>query len=373
MINLFQPSIGEEALLELKNVFDSNWLGRGNKSSQFEQLLAKYLGVSKDNLGTNACCTDSIFSSIKLLELDPDDLVTIPTNSFPAVGSAVLEAGAKLAIVDIKQDGNIDLEKIPKDILKETKVFFITHYGGIPVDINSLRQISSKEVLIFEDCACALGSFQNGISVGSNADFACWSFDPMKLVSTGEGGAYFSKNMDFVEKLKIYNYLGLPINEKSGLDKSADSGNWWTYDVCMPGRRSMFCDFHAAIGIPEIEKVNNYLERKNNIRDFYEKSFNKSGIDFVKQDDPSISYSNYFMTIKHPKRNDLASYMKQNNVYTSLRYSPLHKMSIFKDYAYGDFKGSEIFYNSSLNIPIHQNLKDEDVDKICKIIENFDK
>ena len=135
----------------------------------------------------------------------------------------------------------------------------------------------------------------------------------------------------------------------------------------------MFCDFHAAIGIPEIEKVNNYLERKKHIRDFYIKFLDKLGIDYVKQDNPSISYSNYFMTIRHPKRNELASYMKQNNVYTSLRYSPLHKMSIFKDYAFGDFKGSEIFYKNSLNIPIHQNLKDQDLEIICKVIEDFDK
>ena len=100
----------------------------------------------------------------------------------------------------------------------------------------------------------------------------------------------------------------------------------------------MFCDFHAAIGIPEIEKVNNYLERKKHIRDFYIKFLDKLGIDYVKQDNPSISYSNYFMTIRHPKRNELASYIKQNNVYTSLRYSPLHKIIIFKDYAFGDFK-----------------------------------
>ena len=111
MINLFQPSIGEEALFEMKKVFDSNWLGRGKKSSEFEELLAKYFGVSKENIGTNACCTDSIFSSIKLLKLGPDDLVTIPTNSFPAVGSAVLEAGAKLAIVDIKEDGTFRLDQ----------------------------------------------------------------------------------------------------------------------------------------------------------------------------------------------------------------------------------------------------------------------
>ena len=92
---------------------------KGKKSSEFEELLAKYFGVSKENIGTNACCTDSIFSSIKLLKLGPDDLVTIPANSFPAVGSAVLEAGAKLAIVDIKEDGNIDFKKIPENILKQ--------------------------------------------------------------------------------------------------------------------------------------------------------------------------------------------------------------------------------------------------------------
>ena len=99
----------------------------------------------------------------------------------------------------------------------------------------------------------------------------------------------------------------------------------------------------------------------------------KLGIEYIEQNDSSVSYSNYFMTIKHPKRNELAKYLKQNNIYTSLRYSPLHKMSIFKEYAYGEFKGSEMFYKSSLNIPIHHNLKDLEVDSICKSLESFHK
>ena len=79
------------------------------------------------------------------------------------------------------------------------------------------------------------------------------------------------------------------LTKKSDLDKSEDSVNWWTYDVCMPGRRSMFCDFHAAIGIPEIKKVEKYLKRKKNIRSFYEKFLDKLGIEYIEQNDSSVS------------------------------------------------------------------------------------
>ena len=112
MINLFQPSIGEEALVEMKNVFESNWLGRGKKSSHFEELLSEYFGVSKEIIGTNSCCTDSIFSSIKLLALGPDDLVvTIPTNSFRRLVALFLRLEQNWQLLTLKKMEILILKK----------------------------------------------------------------------------------------------------------------------------------------------------------------------------------------------------------------------------------------------------------------------
>ena len=372
MINLFEPNIGSDSLDQLKDVFESNWLGRGKKVALFEERLSTQLCIEKSKISTNSCCSDAIFNAIQMLDLSEDDLVIIPTNSFPAIASSILHSKANLKIVDIKKNGNIDIDKIPNELIKKASLVFITHYGGIPVNIEKLRNLLPNTSLIFEDCACALGTKVDNKPVGSDSDFSCWSLDPMKLITAGEGGVFSSNDLSFLNKVKQYSYLGLPLKEKTGLEKSSSDSNWWLYELEMPGRRSVFCDFHAAIGLPELEKIDDYLNKKKIIREKYIKTLNDLKVNFVAQDQKGVSYSNYFMTLQNERRDELAKFLKQNGIYSSLRYSPLHKMDLFKKYAVDDMKGADYFYSNSLNIPIHQNLNNEEVDFICaKLGEYF--
>ena len=371
MINLFQPNINEASLVQLKEVFESCWLGRGKKVKEFELHLSNYLGIDSTFLSTNSCCTETIFNSVHLLNLTNNDLVVIPTNSFPAIGSSVLESGAKLLIVDIDEFGNIDLSKIPDKVYNKAKLFFITHYGGIPVDIIQLKKLINTNTKVFEDCACALGTTINNQSIGITSDLACWSMDAMKLITTGEGGFFTSSNLSFLDDLKRYNYLGLPLNEKSGLEKSSNNSEWWLYDLESTGRRSVFCDFNAAIGLPELFNINQYLTRKREFRKIYEEFFDEIGLNYIKQNKLNVEYSNYFMTVQTPLRNELAIFLKNNGIYSSLRYSPLHKMNIFKDFSSLNMEGAELFFSQSLNIPIHHNLSADNVFYICESIKKF--
>ena len=371
MINLFQPNIGSDSLDQLKDVFESNWLGRGKKVALFEERLSTKLCIEKTKISTNSCCSDAIFNAIQMLDLSEDDLVIIPTNSFPAIASSILHSKANLKIVDIKKNGNIDIDKIPNELIKKASLVFITHYGGIPVNIKKLRALLSNNSLIFEDCACALGTKVDNKPVGSDSDFSCWSLDPMKLITAGEGGVFSSNDLSFLNKVKQYSYLGLPLKEKTGLEKSSSDSNWWLYELEMPGRRSVFCDFHAAIGLPELEKIDDYLNKKKKIREKYIKTLNDLKVNFVEQDQKGVSYSNYFMTLQDERRDELAKFLKQNGIYSSLRYSPLHKMDLFKKYSVEDMKGADYFYSNSLNIPIHQNLNIEEVDFICAKLREY--
>ena len=112
-------------------------------------------------------------------------LVIVPSNSFPAVGSSVIRAGLNLKIIDIdKTTGNICLKTLQQIDKSKIGCVFLTHYGGNPVDVKSIKKLLKKNTLIFEDCAGALGSFYNdGTAVGTKGDFACRSFDPMKMVT----------------------------------------------------------------------------------------------------------------------------------------------------------------------------------------------
>jgi aminotransferase len=372
MINLFEPNIGYRSLEQLNEVFTSKWLGRGDLVGLFEDKLSKFMNIKK-NFHTISSCSDAIIGSFHLFDFKPDDEIIIPTNSFPVISSGAILNGLKPVLVDIDPvTGNIDFESCKNALSVKTKAIYITHYGGIPVDIPKLKQHMGVDILVLEDSACALGTFVNNHSVGDGADFSCWSFDAMKLLVCGEGGAFHLKNNELFERACEYFYLGLPKNKKSGLDSARDNANWWEYDIKRIGVRSVFTNINAAIGLPEIESLSSYLDTKANIASKYDGNLKSELIahrkDLLKD---YLTYSNYFYTIKTEKRDELAEFLLKRQIYTSLRYSPIHKMGLFQKYARGKFLGSDDFYSRSLNIPIHQNLGERDIDFIVTTINSF--
>jgi aminotransferase len=372
MINLFEPNIGKQSIESLGQVFTSKWLGRGDFVNLFEEKITKFMHID-NNFHTISSCSDAIIGSFELFDFKPNDEIIIPTNSFPVISSGAILKGLIPVIVDIDPStGNIDFESCRKALSPKTKAVYITHYGGIPVDIKKLKEYIGNDILILEDSACALGTFVDNQSVGTNGDFSCWSFDAMKLLVCGEGGAFHMKDRERFERACEYFYLGLPKNKKSGMDSAKDNANWWEYDLKRIGIRSIFTNINAAIGLSEVDKLNEYLEKKAQIAFKYDNNLKIELIshrDNLKKD--NVSYSNYFYTIKAKNRDQLAKYLLEKNIYTSLRYSPLHKMKLFSKYATGNFIGAENFYSRSLNIPIHQNLEFNDVDFIIDSINSF--
>ena len=371
MINLFQPSISTESLENLKSVFDSNWLGRGEFVQIFEKHLCDYL--ENENIHTIASASNGIDGVYDIFDLQKGDEIIIPTNSFPVIASSAKLRGLKVVIVDINAvTGNICLESLEKSLSKKTKAVFITHYGGIPVDLEEIKSRIGDNVLIFEDSACALGTKVKGKSCGIDADFSVWSFDAMKLVVCGEGGAVHFKSEELLNRAKEYFYLGLPNKSKSGLDSSRDGLNWWEYDLNSYGVRSVFTNVNAAIGLPQILDIENKLKRKSAIAKHYDNELKQ---DFTRNRNQYISteieYSNYFYTIQSESRDVLAHKLLEKGIYSSLRYSPLHKMKLFRQDANLVYPGAEKFFERSLNIPIHSSLDEHEVNRVVNVLNAF--
>lgn len=371
MINLFQPDVTEESLNNLRDVFKSNWLGRGDLVKEFEDEFANFIG--NKNIHTIASASNGIDGVFDIFPFEKGDEIIVPTNSFPIIASSAKLRGITIRIADIdRYTGNICLESLGQLLTSKTKAVFITHYGGIPLNIESVRKIIGNDILVFEDSACALGTKINGVSCGNNADFSVWSFDAMKLVVCGEGGAIHFRSREKLEEAKEYFYLGLPNKSKSGLDSAKEGGVWWDYDLSRPGIRSIFTNVNAAIGIPQILQIHSKLEKKKEIAITYDENLDEVNTNhrktFLKDD---IVYSNYFYTIQSDRRDFLARYLLENGVYSSLRYSPLHKMRLFEGDNLKEFPGAEHFFKKSLNIPIHSSLESSEIEKIINLIKNF--
>lgn len=371
MINLFEPDISKQSFELLSDIAKSRWLGRGSYVLEFEKLFAAFQNVDPTHVHTISCCSDAIFGVLDIVGIKAGEEVIVPSISFPAVASAVIKHGAKLVVVDcVAETGNVDLEAVGNAISERTKAVFVTHYGGAPVDIEALRAIVGPEILILEDAACAFGSFRHDVAIGTEGDFGCWSFDAMKLLTCGEGGAVYFKDAKHVEIAKEYFYLGLPAQSKSGIDRQGTDDRWWEYQLTRPGRRSIFTNINAAFGIPQYANLPTILEKRASIRRRYMDCLIKVGGNFVEQNDQSVKYSNYFFTVLSQKRDQLASHLKSNGIYSTFRYYPLHLIDIFRPYAL-ECSGAFEFSETALNIPIHQNLSDDDVEKICDALTEF--
>lgn len=371
MINLFEPNVGLPSLKLLENVFNSKWLGRGGYVSEFENKLCDFLHVSNDKLHTISCCTDAIFGAFQILGLESGGEVIVPSITFPAVGSAILAAGMVPRVVDINcESGNLCLDSLSCALSKNTVAVFITHYGGIPLDTKKLRELVGPKIYIIEDAACALGTFVDGVACGTEGDFGCWSFDAMKLLTCGEGGAIHITNSEKMNFAKEYFYLGLPSQTKSGIDRQATSNRWWEYQLNCAGRRSIFTNINAAIGLPQFDSLPAALSRREEIRRYYCQEFDLIGLSYLRQEDPRVTYSNYFFTIINNRRDDLAEFLKKKGIYSSFRYFPLNLIDLFKPYAF-ECPAAIKFSNTALNIPIHQSLTDQDVMLIAGAVREF--
>lgn len=368
MINIFEPTVQKDSYELLNKVFESKWLGRGEYVNIFEEKLKDYLEIN--NLSTVSCASDAIFGSIKLFNFAKGSKIAIPVNSFPAIGSAIIENNLTPIFIDINPvTGNICIDHLKKYSNDNISAIFITHYGGTPVDVKKIRKIFDNTIIL-EDSACALGSSVEGVKIGAEADFSCWSFDAMKLITCGEGGAFSFKNKDLHNRAKEYFYLGLPSSSKSGLDKSRTQGNWWNYEIFQPGVRSVFTNINAAIGIPNLGSIFEKLDYLKILRKRYEKNLDGK-IQYAPQDDPKVEYSNYFFTIFSKRRDHLARKLLDNGIYTTLRYERLDGMNMFSKFKLDNYPGADTFYSQALNIPIHVNLSLENVDFISETIIKY--
>jgi len=375
MINLFQPSLGLEELKGLEKIFNSNWIGKGDEVKKFEENFAKSLKCDVSHFLSTTSCTEAIFLSSKIFSFSSKDEVIIPSISFPSIGSAVFESGAKIIFSDVDQRSlNVRAEDLEHLITKRTKAVFVTHYGGVPCDMDDILELcKSHNIKLIEDSACAVRSFYKDRACGTMGDFGMWSFDAMKTLTTGDGGMiYISDNQNRIMAEELL-YLGLPKKTKSGLDSSSDGNkSWWEFEMNSPGRRAIMNNISASIGNHQLEKLGSFILRRKEIFEYYYSELKDVGdiclppiVDFKHES------SYYFFWIQTKSRDNLAKFLIDNEIYTTFRYWPLHKVNFFKKFSINNYPNSDFASKFTLNLPLHQGLSDGDISKVVENIRKF--
>jgi dTDP-4-amino-4,6-dideoxygalactose transaminase len=370
MINIFQPCLGQEELARIQKVFESNWIGKGNEVLEFEKQFALSLNSAPPYFTSTTCATEGLFLAMELFGIGEGDEVIVPSISFVAVGSAVLASGADLVLCDCNPFTlNVTVDDILEKITPRTRAVYVTHYGGVPCDMDNILDVCAcHRIKVIEDAACAPRSFYKGKAAGTLGDMGVWSFDAMKILVTGDGGMIYLKDPDAMNRAKESLYLGLPNKQTSGMDSQGD--NWWEYDAVRPARRAIMNNISGAIGLEQLKKLPAFIQRRREIDERYREGFKGTKKIKLPPEIPKYRSSSYYMFwIQTPFRDQLARYLKLRGIYTTFRYWPLHRIPLFEGGAF--LTHASYAADNTLNLPLHQSLTDEEVDYIIDTIKTF--
>jgi len=373
MINVFQPALGTEELEAVRKVFESNWVGKGRLTDRFEAEFASYLGVDRALIRSLTCCTEGLFLSMALLEIGPGDEVILPSISFVGAGNAVAASGARPVFCDVDpRTLNTTAEHIAPKITPKTRAVMILHYGGLPCQMDEIcALVEGRRLALIEDSACSVASRYHGRACGTFGDVGAWSFDAMKILVTGDGSMLYAREPEMAERAEQLLYLGLV--SKSGLARaqSVDS-RWWEFEISCFGRRVIMNDIASAIGLEQLKKLPGFIRRRREVHERYTDAL--SDLDWLRV--PSklpkgveSSYYFYWVQVEPGVRDKLAWYLREQGVYTTFRYYPLHWVGLYN--AGGSLPNAELAAQTTLCIPMHHSLSDSDVHKVIDCIRLF--
>ena len=369
MISVFGSHVDKEEIENLSEVIKSQWMGFGKKVDEFEQQLIKKLMLKSFAMvdsGSNA-----LYMAVELLNLPKNSEIILPSFTWVSCAQAIIMAGHKPIFCDVDQKSmNITAEYIKEKISEKTSAIMVVHYAGLPVDLDPIIKLGYP---IIEDAAHAICSKYKDIPCGNIGDIGIFSFDAVKNLAVGEGGGITSKNISLIQEAKTLRYCGIG---KSGFEaavKTPTTNNkmWWEYNISKTFIKMLPTNLSASIGLAQLDKIDKFQIRRKYIWDCYQNAFsNIEGIKCPIEANKEDVHSYFTYCIRVRNRDKLAKYLLDKEIYTTLRYHPLHMNKIYNQENV-ILSNSEKLNKEALSIPLHPRLTDNEVDLIISEIKSF--
>lgn len=356
-LGLQHKEIKQQILDKIAVLLDSGAFILGDEVSSFESSFAAIHGV-KHAIGV-ANGTDSLFLSMKALGIGPGDEVITAPNSYLASASSVAIAGARPVFADVRDDFNIDPEKVEKAITPKTKAIIPVHLTGRPADMDPLMEIAKRHNLhIIEDCAQAVAAEYKGRKVGSFGIANSFSLHPLKnLAACGDGGLITTNDDTLAAHLRKARNHGL---------RNRDECEFFSYN-------SRLDNLQAAILNVKLGQLDKWNNRRRELADMYARGLD--GLDMIIPRDKTGEWAVYHtFIIQTPKRNELQAYLLENGIESKVHYPiPIHLQDAAKylGYKMGDFPVTEKQMETILSLPVYAELTNEQVETVIQTIRRF--
>ena len=384
MIPYGRQEITEADITEVEKVLRSDFLTQGPMVPRFEQSVANYCGVSYAVAVNSA--TSALHIACLALDLAPGDWLWTSPNTFVASANCGRYCGANVDFIDIDpKTYNISVELLSEKLKQAEKsgrlpkIVIPVHFAGQPCDMPAINDLSKHYGFkVIEDASHAIGSSYNKIKVGScaHSDITVFSFHPVKIITTGEGGMALTNNEDYANRIRRLRTHGIT-NDKI-LMQPRPENEIWNYQQIELGFNYRMNDIQAALGLSQMKLLNERVNKRHEIAKLYNTELKNLPVILPWQSPETYSsYHLYPIRIKEniKKKMQLQVYDKlwQNDIKVNLHYTPVHRHPYYENLGFkkNDFPEAEKFHREVISIPMFPTLTNKQQNFVIKSLENI--
>ena len=376
MIFYGKQSIDENDIDAVVEVLKSDFLTQGPAIEKFEKCVAEYCGAKYAVAVTSA--TAALHISCLATGLGKGDILWTSPITFTASANCGRYCGADVDFVDIDPSTyNMSIAELEKKLQAaeiKPRVVVPVHLAGQSCEMDKIYKLSQKYGFkVIEDASHAIGADYKETKVGccKYSDMTVFSFHPVKIVTTGEGGMVLTNDKDLYEKLVLYRSHGITRDPK--LMTGTADGPWYYQQIDL-GFNYRMTDMQAALGYSQMQKVNEFVSKRRYLAKRYNELLkNINGIQLPDQnEDTKSSWHLYVVRVDFSKisktKNQIFAEMKEKGICLNLHYIPVHTQPYYENLGFkgGDFPNSEKYYEEAFTLPLYYSLTDEQQDHIVK-------
>jgi len=377
MIPYGKQDINQQDVDAVVDVLKSDFLTQGPKVPEFEKSVADYC-KAEYAIAVNSA-TSALHLACLALDVRAGDLVWTSAISFVASANCALYCGADIDFVDIDPvTFNIGVEQLSEKLAQAKqqnclpKVLIVVHLAGQPCDMKAIHELSVKYgFCIIEDASHAIGSRYQGRNTGSCefSDIAVFSFHPVKIITTAEGGMAVTNNASLAQKMKLLSSHG--VTRDPELFENQSTGSWY-YEQIALGFNYRMTDIQAALGISQMQRLDAFVEKRNKLAQAYQPLLSELAIDLPQVG--SNSYSSYHLYIiqlhESDRHKQVFEGLRKKGIGVNLHYMPIYNQPYFQRLGFkaGHCPNAEHYASRAISLPMHPGLTDAEMNSVARAL-----
>lgn len=353
MIPYGRQSVDDDDIAAVVRVLKGDWLTQGPSVGEFEEALAATVEARFAVAFSSG--TAALHGAAAAAGLGPGDVVATSALSFVASANCARYVGATPVLVDIDPDTlNLDVSKLPP-----CDALVAVHYAGLPMDIGDLR---ARPRVVIEDAAHALGALTPDGPVGNcaHSDMSCFSFHPVKTVTTGEGGAVTTNSPELADRLRRFRTHGtIPTPDDGG----------WSYAVIDVGYNYRLTDIQAALGTNQLRKLDRFVQRRTELADRYRQLLaDVPTVALPPQPPDGFTHAYHLFAVRAPERRRVYDKLRADGIGVQVHYVPIYRHPLYADLGVGpeQFPVTEDAYAGLLSLPLFPDLQPDQQDMVVE-------